>query len=75
MIAAATGLITSALPLPPLTLAMMMGVQIVERLIKGATVVIGKKKTVMSVAHFTLAGLAKILLKVVIALVEGLLPV
>lgn len=70
--AAVTGLISSA-PLPPtLTLAMMNVGRLADRLMKGVIVTVGKGKLVALVVLW-LVELAKLLVKVAMGLVEGLL--
>lgn len=70
MMTAAIGLISSALP-PPLILATMIVGQMIDRLMKGATVSAGKGKSVTPIS-LLLAELAKPPVKVTRGLVEGL---
>lgn len=71
--AAATGLLTSTLLPPPLMLTSMLASYLVDCLMKGAMVAMGKRK---SASHVPLpsVNLAKPLLKVLQALVEGMIP-
>lgn len=73
MMATATELISSA-PVPlPLLLTTMIVARIMEWLMKGAMVAVGKGKTIALVALLLLVELAKMLVKIIIWLVRGLL--
>lgn len=58
MMGTATGLISSALLPPPLLLAIMIVARIIEWLMKGATVALGKGKTIALVSLLLLVELA-----------------
>lgn len=66
-------LISSALSLPPLTLATIAVGQLVDWLMKGAIFAMGKRKLVVLVP-LPLVELAKPFVKVTTELLEGLIP-
>lgn len=72
--AAAIGLLGVSLPSLPLNLSMMTVAQIVERLIKGTMVPVGKWKMVVAVAPSPLPELAKPPVKVSLGLVKAFIP-
>lgn len=73
LLAATTELYTSTLPLLTILLALIMVSQLVDCLMKGANVAIGKRKLAAQVP-LLLVDLAKLPLKVLLLLVRGLIP-
>lgn len=73
IMATMVGLFSSTLPSPPLMLAIIMVGQLVDHLMKGAMVAMGKRKLV-ALVPLPLAELAKPLVKVTSGLIEGLFP-
>lgn len=67
------GIFVPAVSTKPLTLAMMMVAQLVDRMIKRATVAVGKGKLVEQVPSL-IYDLAKPPLKVLVALIQRLIP-